>query len=89
MKINNTSTNITFDQLVECANENLSNKQKVKLAEKMSDYFGMVDMSYIEDLLVMAAKTRLKAIKKDKKLYYNNQQYFKALKIITKVKHTG
>jgi hypothetical protein len=53
----------------------------------MSEYYGnTIDMSYIEDLLVEAAKTRLKSIKKDKALYHRNRQYFNALKAITKIK---
>jgi hypothetical protein len=53
----------------------------------MSEYYGKtIDMSYIEDLLVEAAKTRLKSIKKDKALYHRNRQYFNALKAITKIK---
>ena len=53
----------------------------------MAKYYGnTIDMSYIEDLLVEAAKTRLKSIKKDKALYHRNRQYFNALKAITKIK---
>lgn len=66
---------------------NLTNSQKVKTAIEMSEYYGnTIDMSYIEDLLVEAAKTRLKSIKKDKALYHRNRQYFNALKAITKIK---
>lgn len=66
---------------------NLTNSQKVKTAIEMAEYYGnTIDMSYIEDLLVEAAKTRLKSIKKDKALYHRNIQYFKALKAITKIK---
>lgn len=66
---------------------NLTNSQKVKTAIEMAEYYGnTIDMSYIEDLLVEAAKTRLKSIKKDKALYHRNRQYFNALKAITKIK---
>ena len=66
---------------------NLTNSQKVKTAIEMAEYFGKtIDMSYIEDLLVEAAKTRLKSIKKDKALYHRNRQYFNALKAIAKIK---
>lgn len=66
---------------------NLTNSQKVKTAIEMAEYYGKtIDMSYIEDLLVEAAKTRLKSIKKDKVLYHRNRQYFNALKTITKIK---
>lgn len=66
---------------------NLTNSQKVKTAIEMAEYYGKtIDMSYIEDLLVEAAKTRLKSIKKDKALYHRNRQYFNALKAITKIK---
>lgn len=66
---------------------NLTNSQKVKTAMEMAVYYGKtIDMSYIEDLLVEAAKTRLKSIKKDKALYHRNRQYFNALKAITKIK---
>ena len=86
MKIKNTTSEISLSDLSKELNIELTTKQKVKLAKDMSDFCGMIDMSYIEELLVMAAKTRLKAIKKDKKLYARNMQYFKALKIITKLK---
>lgn len=66
---------------------NLTNSQKVKTAMEMAEYWcNTIDMSYIEDLLVEAAKTRLKSIKKDKSLYHRNRQYFNALKAITKIK---
>ena len=66
---------------------NLTNSQKVKTAIEMAEYYGKtIDMSYIEDLLVEAAKTRLKSIKKDKALYHRNRQYFNALKSIAKIK---
>lgn len=66
---------------------NLTSSQKVKTAMEMAEYFGnTIDMSYIEDLLVEAAKTRLKSIKKDKALYQRNKQYFNALKAIVKIK---
>ena len=66
---------------------NLTNSQKVKTAIEMAEYYGKtIDMSYIEDLLVETAKTRLKSIKKDKALYHRNRQYFNALKTITKIK---
>ena len=66
---------------------NLTNSQKVKTAIEMAEYYGKtIDMSYIEDLLVEAAKTRLKSIKKDKALYHRNRQYFNAPKTITKIK---
>lgn len=67
---------------------NLTNSQKVKTAIEMAEYYGKtIDMSYIEDLLVEAAKTRLKSIKKDKALYHRNRQYFNALKAIAKIKY--
>ena len=66
---------------------NLTNSQKVKTAMEMAVYLGnTIDMSYIEDLLVEAAKTRLKSIKKDKALYHRNRKYFNALKAIAKIK---
>ena len=86
MKIKNTTSEISLSDLSKELNIELTTKQKVKLSKDMSDFCGMIDMSYIEELLVMAAKIRLKAIKKDKKLYARNQNYFKALKIITKLK---
>ena len=52
----------------------------------MSDFHGAIDMDYIESLLVMAAKTRLKSIKKDRALYNRNRDYFKALKTIVSIK---
>jgi hypothetical protein len=73
-------------QLTNALNQ-LSNKNKLKIAIGMSEYYGKtIDMSYIEDLLVEAAKTRLKSIKKDKALYHRNRHYFNALKTITKIK---
>jgi hypothetical protein len=86
MKIKNTTSEISLSQLTKELNIELTTKQKVKLAKDMSDFYGTIDMSYIEELLVMAAKVRLKSIKKDKKLYARNQKYFKALKIITQLK---
>ena len=73
--------------LTKCLGLNLTNKQKIKTAIGMAEYYGKtIDMSYIEELLVEAAKTRLKSIKKDKALYHRNRQYFNALKAITKIK---
>jgi hypothetical protein len=89
MKLNlNDDISITMsnEQLTSALNQ-LSNKNKLKIAIGMSEYYGnTIDMSYIEDLLVEAAKTRLKSIKKDKALYHRNRQYFNALKTITKIK---
>jgi L-serine deaminase len=89
MKLNlNDGISITMSnkQLTNALNS-LSNQNKLKIAIGMSEYFGnTIDMSYIEDLLVEAAKTRLKSIKKDKALYHRNRQYFNALKAITKIK---
>ena len=87
MKLQNTTVDMSFTQLCQSINKELSNAEKVRLAKNMSDFFGTIDMSYVEDLLVMAAKLRLKAIKKDKALYNRNRNYFKALKIIAKVKY--
>lgn len=86
MKIHNTSTNVSFNQLIDCINENLTNTQKVILAKKMSQYGDLIDMSYIEDLLNMAAKIRLKSIKKNRTLYNKNRAYFTAVKTITKLR---
>jgi len=86
MKIQNATAGVSFNQLVDCINENLSNTQKVILAKKMSQYGDLIDMSYIEDLLIMAAKIRLKTIKNNRVLYNKNRAYFSALKIITKLR---
>ena len=89
MKLNlNDDISITMSnkQLTSALNQ-LSNKNKLKIAIGMAEYWGnTIDMSYIEDLLVEAAKTRLKSIKKDKALYHRNRQYFNALKAIAKIK---
>ena len=86
MKIEGT-INVNFEDIVTALKAStLSNAQKVKLAKEMSDFFGTIDMDYIENLLVMAADMRLKAIKKNKSLYHRNRPYFNALKIIKKVK---
>lgn len=89
MKLNlndDISITVSNEQLASALNQ-LSNKNKLKIAIGMSEYWGnTIDMSYIEDLLVEAAKTRLKSIKKDKALYHRNRQYFNALKAITKIK---
>jgi HSP20 family molecular chaperone IbpA len=89
MKLNlNDDISITMSnkQLTSALNQ-LSNKNKLKIAIEMAEYYGKtIDMSYIEELLVEAAKTRLKSIKKDKALYHRNRQYFNALKAITKIK---
>jgi hypothetical protein len=89
MKLNlndDISITVSNKQLTSALNQ-LSNKNKLKIAIGMSEYYGnTIDMSYIEDLLVEAAKTRLKSIKKDKALYHRNRQYFNALKAITKIK---
>jgi hypothetical protein len=87
MKVHNTTTELSLAQITSALNIELSNKQKVKLAKDMSEYCGMIDMSYIEEVLLMAAKTRLKSIKKDKSLYTRNKVYFNALKAITKYKY--
>ena len=90
MKLNlNDDISITMSnkQLTNALNS-LSNQKKLKIAIGMSEYWGnTIDMSYIEDLLIEAAKTRLKSIKKDKALYHRNRQYFNALKAITKIKY--
>lgn len=89
MKLNlNDDISITMSnkQLTNALNS-LSNQKKLKIAIGMSEYCGnTIDMSYIEDLLVEAAKTRLKSIKKDKALYHRNRPYFNALKAIAKIK---
>lgn len=86
MKIEGT-INVSFEDLVTALKSStLSNTQKVKLAKEMSDFFGTIDMDYIEKLLVMAADMRLRSIKKNKALYHRNRPYFNALKIIKKVK---
>jgi len=89
MKLNlndDISITVSNEQLASALNQ-LSNKNKLKIAIGMSEYYGKtIDMSYIEDLLIEAAKTRLKSIKKDKALYHRNRQYFNALKAITKIK---
>lgn len=83
----NVTLNVERKYLAKSLGLNLTNSQKVKTAIEMAEYYGKtIDMSYIEDLLVEAAKTRLKSIKKDKALYYRNRQYFNALKSITKIK---
>lgn len=86
MKLEGLTANITFNQFCGTAMCDLTNKQKVELAKRCACYGKLLDMSYVEDLLVMAAKLRLKAIKKDRALYNRNRPYFKALKTITKVK---
>lgn len=90
MKLNlNENVTLTVDRklISKSLGLNLTNSQKVKTAMEMAEYYGKtIDMSYIEDLLVEAAKTRLKSIKKDKALYHRNRQYFNALKAITKIK---
>ena len=86
MKLEGLTASITFDQFCGTAMCDLTNKQKVELAKRCAYYGKLTDMSYVEVLLVMAAKLRLKAIKKDKALYNRNRTYFKALKTIAKVK---
>ena len=90
MKLNlNENVTLTVDRklISKSLGLNLTNSQKVKTAIEMAEYYGKtIDMSYIEDLLVEAAKTRLKSIKKDKALYHRNRQYFNALKAIAKIK---
>ena len=86
MKLEGLTTTISFDQFCETAISDLTNKQKVELSKRCARYGSCIDMDYVEDLLVMAAKLRLKAIKKDKSLYNRNRPYFKALKTIAKVK---
>lgn len=87
MKLEGLTASITFDQFCGTAMCDLTNKQKVELAKRCACYGKLTDMSYVEDLLVMAAKLRLKSIKKDKALYHRNRQYFNALKAITKIKY--
>lgn len=87
MKLEGLTASITFDQFCGTAMCDLTNKQKVELAKRCAYYGKLTDMSYVEDLLVMAAKMRLKSIKKDKALYYRNRQYFNALKAITRIKY--
>lgn len=83
----NVTLTVERKYLAKSLGTNLTNSQKVKTALEMSEYYGKtIDMSYIEDLLVEAAKTRLKSIKKDKAFYHRNRQYFNALKAITKIK---
>ena len=86
MTLEGLTATITFDQFCGTAMCDLTNKQKVELAKRCAYYGQLTDMSYVEDLLVMAAKLRLKAIKKDKALYNRNRSYFKALKTIAKIK---
>lgn len=78
---------VSMTQLYQSVNQSLNNKQKVRLAKKMSEFLGMTDMGYVEDLLVMAAQLRLKAIKKDRYLYNRNREYFKALRTIVNLKN--
>ena len=91
MKLNlNENVTLTVERkfIAKSLGLNLTNSQKVKTAMEMAEYYGKtIDMSYIEDLLVEAAKTRLKSIKKDKALYHRNRQYFNALKTIAKIKY--
>ena len=87
MKLEGLTANITFDQFCGTANSDLSNKQKVELAKRCAYFCNLVDMSYVEDLLVMAAKLRLKAIKKDRALYNRNRKYFQALKTVAQIKN--
>lgn len=82
----NVTLTIEREFLAKSLGINLTNSQKVKTAIEMAEYFKAIDMSYIEDLLVEAAKTRLKSIKKNKALYHRNRQYFNALKTIAKIK---
>lgn len=86
MKLEGLTATISFDQFCKTAMSDLTNKQKVELAKRCARYGSCIDMDYVEDLLVMAAKLRLRAIKKDKALYNRNRPYFKALKMIAKVK---
>lgn len=90
MKLEGLTASITFDQFCGTAMCDLTNKQKVELAKRCAYYsYGqLIDMSYVEDLLVMAAKLRLQSIKKDKALYARNLKYFNALKTIAKLKTT-
>ena len=88
IKINRGNVVVYIDDvaLKNSLNVQMSNKQKVQMAMDMSDFRGAIDMSYIENLLLFAAKQRLKAIKTNKDLYKNNKDYFDALKTIVKVK---
>lgn len=86
MKLEGLTSTISFDEFCGIATCDLTNKQKVELAKRCACYGTLIDMNYVEDLLVMAAKLRLKAIKKDKALYNRNRSYFNALKMIEKVK---
>lgn len=86
MQIKGITATISTKKLSECINENLSNEQKVQLAKQMAEFGKLIDMGYTEALLVMAAKLRLKAIRKDRALYNRNRPYFKALKTIAKIK---
>lgn len=88
IKINRGNVVVYIDDvaLKNSLNAQMSNKQKVQMAMDMSDFHGAIDMSYIENLLLFAAKQRLKAIKTNKDLYKNNKDYFDALKTIIKVK---
>lgn len=80
------SANINFVLLREALKDQLSNEQKAKLVISFADFHGAIDMSYLEDVIVRAAKIRLKSIKKDKELYKRNREYFDALKTIIRVK---
>ena len=86
MELNGISAKINKKELVNSINNSFTNRQKVDIAKGMSDFHGAIDMDYIESLLVMAAKTRLKSIKKDIALYNRNRDYFKALKTIVSIK---
>ena len=90
IKINRGDVVVYIDDksLTKSLNAQLTNRQKTELAVDLSDFHGAVDMSYIEDLLLSAAKMRLQAVKKNKDLYKNNKEYFNALKTIAQVKHT-
>ena len=57
MKLEGLTANITFDQFCATAMCDLTNKQKVELAKRCAYYGQLTDMSYVEDLLVMAAAT--------------------------------
>lgn len=78
--------NVNFVLLREALKDQLSNEQKAKLAISFADFHGAIDMGYLEDVIIRAARVRLKAIKKDKELYKRNKDYFDALKTIVKVK---
>lgn len=86
MELNGISAKINKKELVKSINNSFTNRQKVDIAKEMSDFHGAIDMDYIESLLVMAAKTRLKSIKKDRALYNRNRDYFKALKTVVSIK---